>query len=89
MQTPVLHTASPAPVIATGLALLAHLPEALSGMVALASLFYYYLVISEKLAQRRAARAQVKQSADRIAVGASILVADAVAAKETSNAEPA
>lgn len=69
MQNPaVQHTISATPLLATGAALFAHLPETLSCLVAIASLFYYYLVISDKLAQRRAVRDALKQSADRVAV---------------------
>lgn len=62
------HTISAAPLLATGAAIAAHAPEVLSCAVALASLFYYYLVITDKLAQRRAVRDALKQSADRVAI---------------------
>ena len=69
MSTPATqHTFNALPVVATFGSIVSHLPEAITVLVGLASLFYYWLVISEKLEQRKAQRDQIKQSATRVAV---------------------
>lgn len=58
------HTAPAAPAVIVIGSVLAHMPEAVSVLVGLAALWYYYLVITKLLQERKDARNKTPVEAD-------------------------